>query len=111
MITLDGPIKHLVKEIKIKVMSKTTDYIIQERNNKVKNKFEKEGYKNLKTEDLELLYGYYTGSGEVLKNGEKGICLQSSIITIVHCDGGAGGYSRSVFTISELEKLVEIIKK
>ena len=92
-------------------MSKTTDYIIEERNNKVKNKFEKEGHKNLKLEDLELLYGYYTGSGEVLKNGEKGICIEEDNITIVHCDGGAGGYSRSVFTISELEKLVEIIKK
>ena len=103
--------KGLVVAKKIRVMSKTTDYIIEERNNKVKNKFEKEGYKNLKLEDLELLYGYYTGSGEVLKNGEKGICLQSSIITIVHCSGNGGSYTRSVFTISELEKLVEIIKK
>ena len=81
----------------------------------VNNQFKKEGYKKIHSEDLDLLYGYYTGYGEALINGEKGICIRDNEgkdnITIVHCAGNDGTYTRSVFTIGELEQLVSILKK
>jgi len=56
--------------------------------------------KKLKQKDLEGLYGYFTGTGEALKNGESGYYFDSETkdVTIVTCSGNDGTYSRVLLT-------------
>jgi len=101
-------------------MSKTTEYIIEKRNEDYNpftvesffNSFENHSeVKNLKPEDLEDLVGYYMGVGEKIINGQTGICIdvENQNITVVHCSGNGGSYTKSTFTLGELEHLICIL--
>ena len=58
-------------------------------------------------EQLEDLYGYYTGNGEALKNADIGYSYdpKTKELTIVTCSGNDGSYSRVVLTREFLSEL------